>query len=1037
MKKIGTILTFLICMGVSQLYGQSVQITGTVTDVWDNSPLPGVFITIKGTNTVTSTLGGGTYSINAPSNATLVFSFIGMKSQEVQVNGRSVINVSLESDTRLDEVVVIGYGEARKRDVTSLVTKVDGGAIAKLATPSFDQQLAGRATGVQVTQGSGVIGSAPVIRVRGINSISSSTSPLYVVDGVPVTSGDVGVGYASNNAMGDINPDDIESINVLKDGAATAIYGSRASNGVILVTTKRGKAGKFSVSYNTYFSAAQASKLPDLMNGKQFTEIANELYVNNGNVAQAVDDGTNTNWLDYVFRTGFQHSHTLSMSGGTDKAHFYLSGGYSSQEGIIVANNYKRFTVRANGDVRPVDWFKAGVDINVSNQKVQGIVEGWNSLSDAMFAVIRMLPNVAVYRDDDPTGYNIDAVDRKALGRGSNKQVVTSSIPNIMWVLDNNLNLAESYRGIASGFVELMPIKGLSIKTIASADLMLSDDMYKWMPDSGDGVTYGGLISRYFYPRTRWNWQNIVAYSTTFAEKHNLDLTAVAEYNKYSYRSFSAAVQNFSDPFFMEEIIGGTFDMRSIGGGSQENGLASYLFRANYNYAGKYYLGGSIRRDGLSKLPADTRWGNFWGVSAAWRVSDESFWDGIRGYVNDLRIRGSFATVGNQGISGNYPYMDTFSPRRYGSLAGLCYSNVGNGALKWESQATMDLGFDAQFLNGRFNLGFSYWTKDNSDIVLDVPFDPSFGIPGNSMTQNIGQIKNSGLEFSIGADIVRTKDFSWHADVNFSTLKNEVVKLVDGTIRGTYSVIEEGKSMNTLWGYQYAGVNMANGNPMWHKADGTIVQHDMSNNTNTTYLYDASNPAVLGARASLGLDDKMLLGGTIPTWFGGFNNTLMYKNLDLSIFFRFSGGNKIYNGTRAYSLMNYDFANKSVEILDRWQSPEKPGNGIVPKIRSGYGAVANKQQETDSRYVENGSYLKLGNITLGYTLPRNIINKVGLSGVRIYASAQNIMTITKYSGFDPELMTNMSGSTLADGFGVEYGAKPLQRNYVFGINLSF
>ena len=1018
------------------LLGQTIQIRGTVTDAFDNSTLPGATITVKGATTLASTLNDGTYTISAASDATLVFSFIGMRSQEVQVNGRLVINVALESDSRLEEVVVIGYGEARRKDVTSLVTQVDGASIAKLATPSFDQQLAGRATGVQVTAGSGIIGSAPIIRVRGVNSISSGTSPLYIVDGIPVTSGDVGTGYASNNAMGDINPDDIESINVLKDGAATAIYGSRASNGVILITTKRGKSGKFNLSYNSYFSAAQASRLPKLLNAAQFTEIANELYAHNGNEPQAVNDGTDTNWNEYVFRTGFQHSHTISMSGGTDKAHFYVSGGYSNQEGIIIANNYKRFTARANGDIRPVDWLKFGVDINVSNQKYQGIVEGWNSLSDAMFALIRMLPNVGVYRDDDLTGYNIDKTDRKSLGRGANLQVISSSIPNIRWVLDNNLNTSENYRGITSAFLELMPVRGLSIKSMVAADLLHTDDMYKWMPESGDGVSYGGLINRNYYPRTRWNWQNIISYNTTIGADHNIDLTAVAEYNKYTYRYFSTSVQNFSDPFFMNEIISSTFDMRGISGGSQANGLASYLFRANYNYAGKYYVGGSIRRDGLSKLPPDTRWGNFWGISAAWRVSQESFWDSIRGVVNDLRIRGSFATVGNQNISGNYPYLDTFSPRRYGGQAGLYYSNVGNGQLKWESQATMDVGFDAQLLNGMISVGFSYWTKDNSDIVFDVPFDPSFGIPGNNMTQNIGQIKNSGLEVNVGADIVRNRDFSWHTDINFSTLKNEVIKLPEGDIYGTYSVIMEGKSMNTLWGYQFAGVNMANGNPMWHKADGTIAQHDVMGGTNRPYIYDAANPGTLGATTTLGPNDKVLLGSALPTWFGGFNNTLTYKNFDLNVFFRFSGGNKIFNGTRSYSLLNYDFANKGVEILDRWQSPDKPGNGKVPIIRNGYGAQVNKQQETDSRFVEDGSYLKLNNITLGYSLPRTLVSKIGISGVRIYASAQNIWTLTKYTGFDPELMTNMTAG-LAGGFGIDYGAKPLQRSYVFGLNLSF
>jgi TonB-linked SusC/RagA family outer membrane protein len=1032
MKRFSYLLLCLL-LSIGLVLAQTRQITGTVISADEGDTVSGASVVVKGATSIgTVTDADGRFTLNVPTNATtLVVSFIGMATTEVAISPN--MRVVLASDLQqLEEVVVVGYGTQRKADITSSITRVGGENIAGLATPSFDQQLAGRASGVQVSQNSGELGKAPTIRVRGVNSLSSDTDPLYVVDGVPISIGQ----YGRGSAMADINPDDIESITVLKDGAATAIYGSRASNGVVLITTKKGKAGSASLNYSGYMGWASATKLPKLLNGQQFTDVLNEMYANQPSSAKpAAYDGTDTNWNDYIYRTGVQQSHTVSISGGTEKAQFYASGGFTDMQGTVIANFLQRFTIKADATIKATNWMKAGISFNGSSQQTQGMTDGWNSLSDPLFGGIRMLPNVAVYNPDDPTGYNIDKDNRRALGRGPNSQPISNNIPHQVWVLENNKNITQNYRAIANAFLEIMPMQGLSLKSMVGADLILSDDHTAWMPEHGDGMGYGGYMGRSFDPTTRWNWQNILSYTTKIND-HSLDLTGVQEYSKYSYRWFSMTGQNFSDKLFMDDFITGTFDMWNMTGSSQHWGMASYMFRANYNFANKYYLGASIRTDGLSKLPENNRWGTFYGVSAAWRLSQESFWDGLRETINDFRLRGSFATVGNSGILGNYPYMGTYNPQKYGNQSGIYYNNVGNNSLKWESQKTIDLGFDMQLLNGRISLEFAYWKKENSDIVLAVPIDPMLGLPGNKINRNIGQINNDGLEFTIGATLINNRDFNWRADLNISTLRNEIVSLVDGDVMGTYTIHREGESQNTLWGYKYAGVNMENGNPMWYKKDGSIAQLNLPGATHS--IYNASNPADVSKSTSLTAEDKVLLGNTIPKWFGGFNNSFTYKAFDLNLFFRFAGGYSIMNGTAQYHLNNLDFANKGAEVLDRWQSKDKPGNGIVPKLVIGRGNVTNREQETNSRFVEKGDYLKLGTVSFGYKLPRNTVSKAGISNARVYCTLQNVLTFTKYSGLDPELSRDMRGAgSITDGFGVDIGARPIHRSFLVGLNITF
>lgn len=1033
MKKIFLIFSLAISM-VSLTLAQRT-ITGKVTDQ-NGEALIGATVLVKGTTVGTVADVDGTYSIRIPEGATaLVFSYTGFKSVEEAIGASNIIDIVMEADrATLSEIVVVGYGTQQKRDVTGSISQVKGEAVAHLATPSFDRELAGRAAGVQVTAPSGLLGAPPQIRIRGVNSISSGTSPLIVIDGVPAFSGDQG-GFTSVNALADINPSDIESFEILKDGAATAIYGSRASNGVILITTKKGKAGKARFSYDGYVGSASAIKLFDLLNAREFVEISNEKNRNAGGATDiaALQNGPDgkpidTDWNDYVYRDALQHSHVFSVDGGTDKTNYYFSVGYADQEGIVVSNSLRRYTFRGNLDQSVNKWLKIGFTSGMTRQENHGPLAGSNNLSGNTFGVMRMFPNVAVYNPDHPTGYNIDTQNPRTLGRGANAIEIANGIPNIRFVLDNDNRQSVNWRLMGTTYANVALAKGLNLRTQVGIDGIYVDDLIFQDPRHGDGFSANGRVSQAFSPILRWNWQNILSYDGTFAEKHNLGVTLVQEYQKQRSSFFQSSVSDMSDRFFQENIISGTFANQFAYGGISENGLASYLGRVNYNFNRRYYLSVSIRRDALSALPEDGRVGYFPGASFAWRVSEEPFWEGgLADVLSDLRIRGSYAVVGNTNI-GNYPYIGSYGPAKYGTQNGIAYNNFGNDKLRWESQKKMDFGIDLGLFENRIMASLAYWKQDNSDIILRAPTPPSVGIPGNIISQNIGSLKGNGIELTLDATIVNIDKFRWNASFNFSTQKNEVVELVEGQdIISDFNIIREGESINAIYGYKYYGVNPAKGNPVYVNKDGQLIENDLSDGK--FYLFNPSNPQEKGEAASLSASqDRQILGVALPKWFGGFDNNFFFGNFDANIFFRFSGGNSIYNRTRA-DLLDMGFNNNGTEILGRWQSADNPGDGKTPKVILNQSNLVNNPNIGTSRFLEKGDFLRLGNVSLGYTLPKSVTERLSIESLRIYVQAQNYLTFTPYTGIDPETNTN--------GFGVDYNGNPQQKVFSGGLNLKF
>lgn len=1023
MKKISLLLTFLLFVGMQAVLAQTRDVTGTVTSSDDGSSIPGASVVAKGTTIGTITDMDGHFTLKVPTNAkNLLISFVGFTSQEIALTSARDYKIAMKSEeVSVDEVIVVGYGTQKKREVTGAISQVKGDAMANLATPSFESQLAGRSAGVQVTSVNGVLGEAPRIRIRGIGSLSQGTYPLVVVDGMPIITGDVG-GDASVNAMGDINPADIESVEILKDGSATAIYGSRAANGVILISTKKGMKGKASVSYNNYFGVASPVNLFDLLQTPDFITIANEKRTNRGQTAIAVGSDVNTDWQKAVLRmNAFQQDHNLSISGANEATKYYFSAGYTTQEGVSRPNRMTRYTLRANVDTKVYKWLTLGLNSSASRSEYFGMNTGTNSLSGNIFSAIRQLPNTNVFDANDPTGYNIDDLNAAVVGRGKNLQSIDDNLPNIRYTLDTNVQSSKIMGVTASGYGLFTIRDGLTFKTQLGVDIKGTAGFLYWNPLHGDGRGPNGVIQNDYTSYFRWNWQNVLTYAKTLAEKHNINVNLVNEFQQQTYNYFYGGGSNMSDTFFSHNLISGSYGTQNSGGSMNQNGFNSLAARVNYNYGQKYFFQASIRRDGISALPPANRYGLFPGASVGWTISKESFMANLKA-LSDLKVRASYAEVGNVNI-GNYPYLGLYSNAKYADNNGIAFSQMGNDQLKWETSKKIDIGVDAAFVDNKYKFTFDYFDNNLDGLILGVPTPPSFGIPGNTVSKNIGAMKNWGYEFSAEAMLVNKKDFTLTVDGNLSLVQNTVKELVNHLdIINTYTIVREGESYNSLFGYDYVGVNAANGNPIYRKADGTMVQANIP--TSTYKVYTEANPSDVSVAGSLPSSDRKLLGSTIPTYFGSFGVKATYKDFDFGLMFRYSGGNKVMDRTRN-DLMNQKFQNNSTEILGRWQSTSQPGDGWTPRLWYSGDAFVNMDNNTSTRWVESGNFLKMQNLVLGYSLPKSLLNKLKIQNLRLFVQGQDLLMFTKYKGIDPEMESG----------GVDYNGTPRQQVITFGLNL--
>ncbi|MDH5827771.1 SusC/RagA family TonB-linked outer membrane protein [Sphingobacterium faecium] len=1031
-----TLLSFFVGSMIltSVAFAQEKKVSGRVTGA-DGKPLVGVTIAVQGSNLATQTDANGNYSFSVPTGKVIVYRSVGFSDKTLIVKeGQSSFNVTLDdSQNDLDEVVVTGYGTQRKREVTGAIASIKGDAFRDVAGPSIDKALQGQAAGVQASNTSGILGQAAKIRIRGTNSISSSSDPLFVVDGVPYITGDQGANTATN-PLSDINPNDIANVEVLKDGAATAIYGSRASNGVILITTKSGKIGAPKLNYNNWFAVATPSKYYDLMNANQFIEITNEKLTNIGlakNAFETIDPTSKEvidhDWQKEVFRSAFQMNHALSMSGGTEKTNYFFSVGYADLDGISDANSQKKYSVRGKVEQKAFnDKLTIGVNTAFSHTTNRGFNNSESGLSGNVGGALYAFPNVPAKWADG--SYNLSA-DAQSLGAGSNTRPIYGNYTNQRWVLDHNIykNAALNFSG--SGFANLEIIKGLNLRTSVGTQLINAEDYLYYAPGHGDGRGVNGRIYQYSLPNFRYNVQNTLNYETSFGDSR-INVIVGTEHQKTRTRYFFAHGYGLSSTYFgeNENIISGSLTNQLLGGTASERAFESYFGRANYVFKDRYFLSATLRRDKISSLPHGKQGATLPGLSLGWDIAKEEFFNSS--IVSQFKVRGGYAKVGNTEI-GNYPYAGTFAARQYGDYNGIGFSQAGNPDLKFETSKKINFGVDLAFLQDRIKFTADYFKNDIDNMILAVPTAPSLGVPQNFINQNVGKMFNKGFEFVISGTVIDKNGFNWTSNLNATFVKNEITQLVGNDITYTHHINRVGESIGSFFGYEFAGVNTANGNAIYAKADGSYVQNISGKSSYA--VYDVNNKEDISKSATLGYADKRIMGVSTPTWYGGFNNTFNYSGFDLNIFLTFSGGNKVYNQTRQEMLNNQVMANAGTELLDRWTTPGQVTD--VPKLAFNMDNSMNLNGNMNSRFLENGSFLRAQNIGIGYSFTNPVFLKSILAtNLRVFAQVQNAFVITNYSGIDPEVGNSTTTNSRA---GQDNRSNPIPRTFTVGLNVGF
>jgi TonB-linked SusC/RagA family outer membrane protein len=971
MKRILTLLMILSCYGLSSTYAQNISISGTVID-GTGLTLPGVSVQVKNSTQGTAADANGNYTISAPANATLVFSFIGFKTLEESVNNRQTINVTLiEDNTTLNDVIVIGYGSQARRDITTAVTSISADEIQNQPVTNPLQAIQGKAAGVQISSQSGKPGSGVAVSIRGNTSITASNSPLYVIDGI--TSRDASF----------LNPNDIETITVLKDASAAAIYGSSGANGVILITTKKGKlTGTPQVAFNAFTGISSLWKKQDVLNRDQYLDLMTELgYTDLGS--------KNVDWQDETFGTGVQQNYQASVSGATNTGgNYYISAGYLQDKGIVAPSKLNRYTASFNGSQSATDWlrFTANLAITRSNSvdvsDNAGVARGGTILS-----ALTTPPTIGIFEDD-----GITYTQNPYKGGWENP------IANAFAAENSNKNT----RFLGAFSAEIDFTKDLSFKSSISINQSKSDYDYWLNPYSTDyGRQQEGIARTNHTDDKVWLNENLLNYNKTVGD-HAFSGTVGMTLQESDWKYRNTEVTRFLGENG-ELLAEGTSVVPTLPQRAQWS-KRSYLARATYNYLGKYLLSSNFRADGSSRFAPDQRYGYFPSVSAGWRISGENFMANAKN-LDDLKLRASWGQVGNDEGIGDYAYLALYNLTTQGSYS---FAQLANPDLTWEKTTQSNIGLDLTMFDGRLSFTADAYIKKTDNLLVNVQLPPSSGFPSQAL--NVGSMENKGLEFLLSTRNIERDNFSWSSDINLSLNKNEVTSLGTSTksldFGGIYertSVVklEAGRPLGSFYGYVFEGVDPATGNAIYKDIDGV--------------------PGITS-------DDRTYIGSAQPKFTYGFNNTLNYNNWGLSLFFQGVQGNDMFNASRIDLESMNDSKNQSSAVLGRWREPGDITN--VPRA-----ALNNTDNTlTSSRFVENGSYLRLKTATISYNFGDSFLAKTKLSKFMVYATGYNLLTITDYTGFDPEV--NQYGAN-GPSMGVDYGTYPQARTFMIGINVGF
>jgi TonB-linked SusC/RagA family outer membrane protein len=1023
------------------------QITGTVSDE-KGVTLPGASVTVKNSTTSVSTNTDGKYTIAVPtgSSTVLVFSFLGLNKQEVTVGDKTVINVTLSTAaTDLKDVVVIGYGNQKRSDVNGAISSVKAADIANIPQVSLDQMLQGKAAGLTITQNSGAPGASASVRVRGVTSLSLSNEPLYVIDGVPIsgdatnqsTSGRT-VGLSPNNGesavspLSAINPSDIESIDVLKDASATAIYGSRASNGVIIITTKRGKNGSSRVTYDGFAAVQQQSNFLEVMNLKQYASLQNALADVTGvqRRAEFADPqllGKGTDWQDEIFRNAVMQNHQLSFSGGKDGLDYYVSGGYLKQKGTILGSDFNRYTFRTNLNSQIKPWLRVGTTLTGSRSNEN---QGLSNNTGIVYNALLSAPDQAVRNPDGSFAGPIPNSNQQ--GGQINPVAQSLEITNVL--TRSNLN--------AALYGDITILKGLTLRSELNGDFNYSAARV-FTPTYQYGI-YGNATARlqeYNANTTYWGWKEYLTYSRTI-DKHNFTALLGYEVNQSNWGGTDASVQNFLSNDLQTLGLG---DLKTavIGEYKDSQSLESLFGRAIYTFNNKYSLTATMRSDKSSKFAPGNQVGYFPSFAASWRLSEEPFMAGVKDIADNIKLRIGYGEVGNQNIP-NYQYGSALTPVVTGLGTGFAIDKVPNPKLRWETAVQTNVGLDFSLFKGRIDAAFDYFDKTSKDFLFQRPL-PAYLVGQTAAYSGIGvisppyvnggKVSNKGFEFTISSKNL-TGDFKWNTTLIFSKYNNKVLSLTDGVqfIDGKINVsflqlpvtrTQVGGSIGEFYGYKVKDIfrtdaQLRNAPPQFDRK--------IENTSGGTWLGDLQFQD-LNNDGKINELDRTTLGNPNPKFTYGITNSFSYKSFDLSIFLNGSYGAKILNALN-YQLagLSGQYQNQLAATIDFW-TPANTG-AKFPAPRGG----DSPNLYSSDRFIESGSYLRIQNVNLGYNLPASFIRNIKLSRLKVYVSAQNLYVFTKYTGLDPEVGNQNYNVFLGN---VDSGRYPIPRTISFGINAEF
>jgi TonB-linked SusC/RagA family outer membrane protein len=1049
---------FFLAFSALSAFAQNRPVSGTVTAGDDGSKLPGVSVLVKGTTTGTTTNENGAYTINAPANATLVFSYIGYATQELPVNSRSTINIILNADAQsLQEVnvVAVGYGTARRQDLTGSIASVSSEQLAKVPVTTTDQALQGRAAGVQVTNNDGAPGAGVQVQIRGIGTFGSS-DPLYVVDGYPITGG-----------LSQINPNDIASIDILKDASATAIYGTRAANGVVIITTKRGnKGGDVIIDFDAYASIQSKPNMYEVLNAQEYVTLAKERATadgisipeewNNAAALRTID------WQDVMYQTGYRQNYNLSMRGGSEKVQSALSLNYFDQKGIVIGSTFKRMNASLNTDYQAKSWLKATANIKYTRNDSK--VAFGSGGQDAGFGIGSLTKLGPTMTGNPLTDQVVDANGNYGYYPKGNQylngqanvyaDVQTQDQKNITNYLLSNFSL------------EATILPGLRVKT--NFGINTNDySGYYFTPTNNRGPN----VVLPFYSQSSNNsfdylWENTVSYTKTFGE-HNIDFVGGVSQQENTYRFMGAQGSGqISDVLRNLQSIG---SYTNIEGSEASYALASQFARINYKFGDKYLVTGTIRRDGSSRFGANNRYGIFPSGSVAWRIKNENFLKDSE-VISDLKFRASYGEVGLQSSIDLFQYLDLYSTggnqssqNSYGYAfnnnyqPGLVLTTPPNPDLKWETSKQTDIGVDAAFLGGKLSLTADYYIKESADFLLRIPVPPQTGF--TDLTKNTGSIRNSGFELGI---TYRESDkaFKYGVGLNLTTVKNKIVSLASGqdaiynlTTLGfpntganswiTYTQSKVGSSIGEFYGYRTNGIFQSAAEVAAANAAATAANGGVATTYQTSVTQAGDRRFVdVNGDGRVTAADKVSLGSPLPKFFAGLNLDASYQQFDINMLWFASVGNKVFN-YQARTLESFGATNGGIGIENvsreyyenRW-TPTNPSDRFARAVKDD----PNGNTQPSDVYVEDGSFLKLRSLQIGYSFRDELAKRLGVQRVRLYISGQNLLTFTKYSGLDPEIglpSDPSTGTRNVTASGIDIGTYPNSRFYTLGLNVTF